>query len=123
MFVSQDLADFIVDAETLCSLYGSWPTFHDAEVLSLALDRGTLPNREPSLVIRLWTSHFNNRFTHSVATLRFDNPKDLIIEDFNHQNVLMGIDFKPIGDMVHVKLDGIFGVDAAYRCRKVRVET
>jgi len=58
----------------------------------------------------------------SIVTFRFERPEDLIIEDFNHQNVLTGIYFKLIEDTVHVKCDGTFGVDAAFRCQKVSVE-
>lgn len=38
----------IAGAELLTSLFGAWPSFHDAEVLRLALDRGA----DPSLLIR-----------------------------------------------------------------------
>ena len=46
----------------------------------------------------------------------------MIIEDFNHQNVLAGIVFREVGAMVEVKLEGLFGINATLVCSRVCVE-
>ncbi len=84
------------------------------------------------MVVRVWTFKVHRGETdskglgktsdHSIVTFRFEEPEDLVIEDFNHQNVLAGMYFKLIDSVVHVELEGIFGVNASFRCQKVTVE-
>jgi hypothetical protein len=131
MVANQYPAEFIVNAEKVCSIFGKWPTFHNAEVLSLAFDRGTPPNPRPSMLIRVWTYEVHHdeidlkgfyRLTdHSIVTFRFDEPEDLVIEDFNHQNVLFNINFNLTDNMVHVTFESTYGVHATFRCQKVSV--
>lgn len=119
---NHDPAEFIKNADEVCSLYGSWPTFHDAEVLTVALERGAPPKIPPSMVIRVWTTSYNDRAVQSIVRSRFDRPEELAIEGFNHQNVLFEINFKLVENMVHVTFEGIYGVHATFRCQKVTVE-
>src|SRR5689334_4858170 len=95
-----DPSALIANAERVTSVYGGWPNFHDAEVLSLALDR-----EGPSLVTRIWTFQVDRneldsqgcykRRKYSVITFRFAGVEDLVIEGFNIQNVLSAIIFEP----------------------------
>ena len=127
-----DPAEFIVNAEKVCSIFGKWPTFHDAEVLTVVLDRGTPPKLQTSIVIRVWTFKVHRDQTdskgyykttdHSIVTFRFDEPDDLVMEGFNHQNVLFDITFKLIDNRVHLTFEGIYGIHATFRCQKVTVE-
>ncbi len=60
------------------------------------------------MVIRVWTFKVHRDQTdskgyyqatdHSIVTFRFDEPDELVIEGFNHQNVLAGIYFKLIDE-------------------------
>ena len=132
MSANQDPAEFIVNAEKVCSIFGKWPTFHDAEVLTLVLDIGTPPKLAPSMVIRVWTFKVHRDETdsngyykttdHSIVTFRFDEPDELAIEGFNHQNVLFDITFTLVDNLVHVTLESTYGVHATFRCQKVTVE-
>jgi len=84
------------------------------------------------MVIRVWTFKVHRGETdskgygkttdHSIVTFRFDKPEDLVIEDFNHHNVLAGMHFSLIDKIVHVELEDIFGVHATFRCQRVTVE-
>ena len=74
------------------------------------------------MVIRVWTTSYNDRAVQSIVRSRFDRPEELAIEGFNHQNVLFEINFKLIENMVHVTFEGIYGVHATFRCQKVTVE-
>jgi len=122
----------VANAEKVTAIYGTWPTFHDAEVLSLHLDRGVIPTIEPFMLVRVWTfkvhrdqidSHgYYRRADYSIVTFRFDRPDELSIDGFNHQNVLSCIDLKLVDGIVHVVIDGIFGIHAAFRCSRVSVD-
>lgn len=84
------------------------------------------------MLIRVWTYKVHHdeidskgfyRLTdHSIVTFRFEEPEDLVIEDFNHQNVLFNINFKLIDSMVHVTFESTYGVHVTFRCQKVSVE-
>ena len=123
---------FIANAERVTDVYGEWPTFHDSEVLSLSLDRGKQPELQPTMTVRIWTfmphrgqtdeKGYYTRSRYSIITFLFERPNDLIIEDFNHQNVLAGIVFREVGAMVEVKLEGLFGINATLVCSRVCVE-
>ena len=107
---NHDPSAFVANTAKVISIYGGWPTFHDAEVLSLSLDRGDLPKIEPSMVVRVWTfkvhrdqidsNGYYRRTDYSIVTLRFNRPDDLSIEGFNHQNVLAQITFEFIGGII-----------------------
>jgi len=84
------------------------------------------------MVIRVWTfkvhrgetdsKGYGKTTNHSVVRFRFDEPDELVIEGFNHQNVLFDITFKLIDNVVHVIFEGIYGVHATFRCQRVTVE-
>ena len=120
--------NFVTDAGKLITLYGKWPSFHDAEVLSLVLDR-----TGPILVMRIALHEKHRNMVDErgsyltvgrcIATLRFEGVDQLAIEEFNHQNVLSGMVFEMDGTLhVHVTLAGIFGISARFQCLKVAVE-
>jgi len=129
---NHDPTEFIVNSEKACSIFGKWSTFHDAEVLTVVLDRGTPPQLKTTMVIRVWTfkvhrgetdsKGYGKTTNHSVVRFRFDEPDELVIEGFNHQNVLFDITFKLIDNVVHVTFEGIYGVHATFRCQRVTVE-
>ena len=74
---------------------GRVPSFHDAEVLSVTLDRA-----EPSCVLRVhafqMTSEVNSDGVyilknHAVVTFRIGAITAMELDGFNHQNALMGL--------------------------------
>jgi hypothetical protein len=92
----------IRNSEALVERFGGWPSFHDAEVLSLQLDRrGELGEPGPSLtlVIHLFKATGQRDLrggmawgTHTAATLLFASVSELTLEGFNNQNVLWDLD-------------------------------
>ena len=124
---SIDPATFIADAAKVTSVYGAWPTFHDAELMELELKRdGCL------LLVRLWTFQVDRqqvdahgyfkKIDQCVITFRFANIENLSIEGFNHQNVLADIVFEPVEDGIRVNMEGTFGANIAFQCSIVTVE-
>lgn len=117
--------ELVLNAEKLISIYGRWPSFHDAEVLSLSLERAG-----PCCVIRL-ASHertrdvddqgFYKKENQCLITIRFTEVEDLCVEDFNHQNVIAGIVLEQ-EEKMRVKIEGIFGMSAEFRCAGIVIE-
>ena len=124
-----DFSKDIQGSERLIEIFGTWPSFHDSEVVSVRLDRG---ERRPRLDIQV---HVFERTLdvdargyyitkdHTLATLRFDAVESLSIADFNHQNVVDEIELaqEEGGGLIQVRWPGINGLDASFKCQSVSV--
>ena len=128
----------IENSHLLTDIFGRWPCFHDAEVLSIALDRGERGAYGPSLeaAVRLYegTSEVDNegRYVlknHVVVRLRFSQILNLALADFNNQNVLGSLVIEHLSDRERdlvkfsVVFESIFGVKAKLHCDSVRIES
>ena len=95
----------IVGSERLTSIFGGWPSFHDAEVTEIHLDRGevnqdTATFEFPVLTIKLVLWNLTSRVNangyletehHTLAILQFSDVENLAMSGFNHQNAIMGL--------------------------------
>lgn len=116
-------------------IFGCWPDFHDAEVLSIVLDR-TPAAGGPTVRIAVHafemtrevdaSGHYVLR-NHVVVTFLLRDAEVVRLEGFNHQNVLDGLRFsrpeKPVaeGMAVEVQLEPSFGVSAIFQCARAEV--
>jgi hypothetical protein len=123
----------------LMTWFGKVPDFHDAEIVSLTLNR-----RAPS-ILRLhgWTTRLEESPPRriildnpAVVTFTLDDIIDLQLDGFSHQNVIHGLvltrapdrpDRKPFystpasPDDYEIQLEPCFDLDGLIRCRKVSV--
>ena len=104
-----NIETLIDGSEKLTSIFGRWPSFHDAEVVELHLWRGDSISershpRFPVLTakIHLWelTNEIDARGyyvlrNHTLATLRFHDVFDLEIKGFSNQNMIFGLPITP----------------------------
>lgn len=133
-------SQLVRNAELLTDIFGDWPSFHDAEITSIRLERDGGDQREgPNLCI---TFHlFKGRpdpsrrsgvtwYDHTLATLEFSFVSELKLEGFNHQNVVFDLnisDLKPPGGRgphvpeLRVMIESSFGLRAEFRCFRIAV--
>jgi hypothetical protein len=133
-----ELYERVVNHELVTDWFGYWPSFHDAEVLSIYLDRRpreTGPG--PSLTIRLHafeaTSEVDDRGYYQlrkrvIITLGFDGVEGMALDDFNCQNVVWQLDLEEATNeegqpALNVCLSSSFGVGCAFRCTLARVRS
>jgi hypothetical protein len=85
----------VAGASELEAWFGYWPTFHDAEVLSLTLERTGFSR------LRVHTWHMTNQVDergyyvltkHIVVSFVLENVTDCDLGAFNHQDVLSSLD-------------------------------
>lgn len=121
----------IPGAKDVIAWFGYWPTFHDAEVLSISLDR--VKGCVVSVHAFERTAEVDSRGHYvlakdAIVTFRMDGfPTDesgitnTRIECFNHQNVLSGatVNTRPWG--YELVLEGCFGVEGSIACRGISV--
>ena len=122
----------IENKEILENIYGSWPSFHDAEILNINLYRGEEPGQFCSLVASFYlyetkainegTAQYEIISTNkNVAVIEFQNIENLSLEGFNHQNVIEELHLKTKDNLIHVEFESIFGVQCSFSCSKVTV--
>ena len=113
-------------ADAVTAWFGRWPSFHDAEILALHL------NRAGSSLLRIhaWNleSHIVDgksslRLTkHAVVTFRFTEISDLELADFSVQNVIYGLGLEEADGGFLVTLKPCYGLAGFIKAAKVRVE-
>jgi hypothetical protein len=128
----------IENSHLLTAIFGRWPSFHDAEVLNIALDRGERGAFDPSLeaAFRLYegTSGMDQegRYVlknHVVVRIKFSRIVNLTLADFNQQNALGSLVIEHLSDRerdtvkFRVVFESIFGVKAKFHCESVRIES
>jgi hypothetical protein len=124
----------IANAEALTEVFGRWPSFHDAEIHCIRLDRGTAgsPSLEADIHVFEMTADvapdgYYVLKNHTLVTIRFGGIDQLELDGFNHQNVLLGLALRDISarqlDALkwEVQFDSSFGVGARFLCERISV--
>lgn len=113
-------------------IFGGWPSFHDAEVMRVSLDRSGQAGPRLDMVIHLFEmtnavdakGFFVSRH-HTEVTLRFDGIAELKLRDFNRQNVLAGLEIaqvdQPGSARFRVSMPSSYGMEAEFECERASV--
>jgi hypothetical protein len=124
-----DCNELITGADRVTQIFGDWPSFHDAEVLRLVLDRSEPDG--PILEIQIHAfeptsevapSGYYVLKNHTLISMRFKGICLQEIKWFNHQNVLMSLDIFPInpedneGLRIGVEMLSSYGMEAKFQC-------
>jgi hypothetical protein len=104
---------FIAGANALTHIYGEWPTFHDAELLRIEMQRSPL-----RLILDVLTQQ---RPPALVVQLVFDDIEEVELGGFNNQNVLFALHVDQAERDVAVTLYSSYGLGGTFRCRGVTV--
>ena len=128
-------ASRVDNSTALVDVFGYWPSFHDAEVLAVRLDRSGISGG-PELEVDVHVFEMTSTVTpegfyelrhHTFVTLRFEGVDELSLEGFNNQNALMGLQIEDISSRQleflkwEVNLDAAYGRDASFLCRAITV--
>ena len=128
----------IAGAEQLIAVFGYWPSFHDAEVLWMRLNRHAHGDGcyGPTLEALVHAFEMTNEVGadgrnvlrhHVLVNLRFIDVVELQLEGFNNQNALMELTVTDLRERQmervqwEVRFDSAFGVDASFQCYAVEV--
>jgi hypothetical protein len=125
-------------AEQLVAVFGYWPSFHDAEVLWLRLDRRSAGEGSygPTLEALIHAFEMTPEVGpdgyyvlrhHVLVHLQFREVVELRLDGFNHQNALSGLDLTDLQERQMervrwaVRFDSTFGAEASFQCLAVEV--
>jgi hypothetical protein len=129
----------ILGAERITSVFGHWPSFHDAEVVRLSLDRvgrATGAFASPTVTAEIYAFEMTSEVGadgayvlhhRSLVTLEFRGVLDLTVDDFNGQNALFGLRIEDVSERqlervrFEVHFDAAYGLAASFGCADVEV--
>ena len=122
----------IPGAAAVVAWFGHWPTFHDAEVLSILLDRSGESRIAMHVFEKTSDVDSSGRYiltNHAAVTFCLEGfPQDqqgitnIRIEFFNHQNVLSGATVTKTAEGYELALEGIYGVDGSFHSERMSVK-
>jgi Immunity protein 50 len=130
--MSEEVWNFVENGTILYDALGEWPSFHDAEVISLCLDRSG-PDA-PVLSLKVHAFRTTARLAPDGTFLR---DREIIVDleflqialdrldGFNCQNALSSIEIARQGDVRRwrVLLHGVYGVSAEFTCDRITVRS
>lgn len=93
--------------------FGCWPSFHDAEVIHLHLNRSggsSLLIHTCEMTSEVLPSGFYGSRKHVDVELLLEDLQGLDLEDFNHQNVIFGLTVSTVPDGLRIVLEGCYGL-------------
>jgi hypothetical protein len=121
----QEFPKSIPGASELFAWFGYWPNFHDAEVISLVL------NRSGPSVLSIHTWHTTDRVDerscfikekHVVVSFQMEEILDLTLSNFSRQNVIFGLEISKIKKGYRLVLDPRYGLAGSIRARRLSIE-
>lgn len=105
--------------------FGYWPSFHDAEIVSLHLNR----IGPSSMRVHTWemTKEVDERGNyvlakHVVVEFIFEGVSDLDVSGFNHQNVIFGLNIEKMESGFQVNLSGCYGIEGSIMAGKISLQ-
>ena len=117
----------VPSAGALVEWFGAWPTFHDAEILALHLNRDGVS----SLRIHTWLltnetyeqdgRRFYRTDKHAVVTFDLEEIVDLELSDFSGQNVISALYVERQADSIRLTLSPCYGLAGHIEARRMSV--
>ena len=114
----------IPGAADLHDWFGYWPGFHDAEIISLHLNR----KGSSSLRVHTWDTtkevDEKGRYVmakHIVVEFIFENVSELALNGFSQQNVISGLSIEKIGSDFRLTLGECYGLAGSIEAERMSI--
>jgi immunity protein 50 of polymorphic toxin system len=112
----------IPGAADLHDWFGYWPDFHDAEIISLHLNRKGVS----SLRVHVWDTmkELDEKGHYVMAKdvvveFVFDNVFELALNGFSQQNVISGLDVEKVGSGFRLTLGACYGMAGSIEAERM----
>jgi len=114
----------IEGAQELHDWFGHWPSFHDAEIVSLNLSRAS----PLSLVIHTWETtdkldegNYYILTKHVVVEFVLTDVSELELSGFSNQNVVFGLAIEKTDAGFRLRLDPCYGLAGTIEAKTIRI--
>lgn len=126
----------IQNQQVLIDIFGEYPSFHDAEVISILLNRTGEVSPSLTVEIHLWqmTNEIDEKGYYilrnsTIVVFRFGRILLESLSGFNHQNVLWDLVIDEInseekeneGCCYQVSMPSSYGCEAVFKCQTITV--
>lgn len=115
----------IPGANQVIAWFGKWPSFHDAEILEVHLDRKGLSR----VKIHTWNTTdkvdgqgYYVMDKHAVVTFALEDISELELNGFSSQNVIGGLDVDRTNEGYRLSFHPCYGLTGTLEAKKVSVE-
>jgi len=111
-------------SQSVFDWFGFWPSFHDAEVTSIELNRQGVSRLNVHCFSTTGRTNSRGHYVtekHAIVSLLMEDITSIDLSDFNHQNVLSSLRVQQTKTF-EVFLDGIYGVTGRIATEKLSVE-
>lgn len=125
----------IKNEKALTDIFGRFPSFHDAEIISIFLERNG--EGSPSLEAKVHVFEMTDQVdderhyilkNHTLVTFRFTQIILEYLKWFNQQNVLQLLDITEInpeendGCNFEVRMPSSYGCESSFKCRDIIID-
>jgi Immunity protein 50 len=120
--MTAEIIDSISGASKLVKWFGCWPSFHDAEILNLTLDRSSSSKVRVHTFSATSEIDENGYFVldhHVVVTFWFEDIVGLNLSGFNFQNVIAGIDVERTAKGCRISFAACYGLSGEIEAKRV----
>ncbi|MCM8813407.1 MAG: immunity 50 family protein [Candidatus Omnitrophica bacterium] len=118
--------EFIKNSTPVVEYFGKWPSFHDAEITKIEI------NREGILLkilfyLFIMSKNIDSRGHYvlekkSYIEMQFSGIEELKLFDFNVQNVIAGLIIKSAaGGKKYIEIEPCYGLYGSFMCRDIEV--
>lgn len=104
----------VTNTKSIIQYLEHWPSFHDAEVVSLKFARGA-PGYWPTIYLEI------DIIGSCLIELEFQEVRDYQLDGFNHQNVIFDIIFSEEEELVTCEIDTSYGLSGSITAKCVAV--
>ncbi|WP_051979715.1 Imm50 family immunity protein [Edaphobacter aggregans] len=93
--------------------FGAWPSFHDAEIVSLEL------NRVGTSILKVHA--FSSRTKHAIVSFLLYDIVTIHLDDFNHQNVIFDLKILRNPEGYEILLAPCYGLSGSIVAKQIQV--
>jgi hypothetical protein len=120
-----EVTDEVPGTSELIAWFGHWPSFHDAEVLEVALRRSgnsTIRIHAFEMTDQVNSQGFFIQTKHVIVSFVLEGVTNLHLDCFNKQNVISGLLLKQTAEGYELGLDGCYGIEGTITADRIHLE-
>ena len=122
--MAEAIAPAVQGADAVVRWFGKWPSFHDAEVLQVDLQRDGRSSVRLHAFRMTQEVDASGHFIldlHAMVTFWLEGVSALELADFSGQNVIFGLALEPIPKGFRLALSPCFGIAGYIEAAKVSI--
>ena len=121
----QEILAHLSGAQQIVDWFGYWPSFHDSEILSIALSRvgaSRVQIHAFAMTDQIDQRGYYTTDRHAIVTFLLEDITNLELGGFNNQNVISSLVLRKEATGYVFVLGGCYGIEGSITAGRIRVE-